>query len=399
VSGDGKRRDWRQVKLMDVCQEITVGHVGPMADQYVDSGVTFLRSQNIRPFRLNLADVKFITPEFHAKLKKSSLKPGDVIVVRTGYPGTACVVPEALQPANCADFVVIRPSPNLDSWFLSCIFNSTLGRGTVAGSLVGVAQQHFNIGVARQMVIKLPPLLTQRRITAILSSYDELIENNTRRIQVLERMAGVIYREWFINFRFPSHEKVRFVDSTSGKIPHGWAVVKVKQLVRRLPSGTVYTASEVGGTGRVPVIDQSTSDVLGYHDNPADHRASANSPVVIFGDHTCKLRILVEPFSIGPNVVPFVAGRDFSTAYLFFLVQNLVETKEYKRHWTDLINKVVVIGHTEVAQQFADTVEPILVLERSLRLKNANLRRTRDLLLPKLISGELDVAEATIERL
>src|SRR5947209_6789872 len=119
---------WNTVKLKDVCQEVTVGHVGPMAREYVDNGILFLRSQNIEPFRLNLSSVKYITPQFHKKLKKSALAPGDVAVVRTGYPGTACVIPEELPVSNCADLVIVRPSGELNAKYLAALFNSTWGQ-------------------------------------------------------------------------------------------------------------------------------------------------------------------------------------------------------------------------------------------------------------------------------
>src|SRR4051812_44415932 len=98
-------KGWKTIKLKELCHEITVGHVGPMVEEYIDSGIPFLRSQNILPFYLDLSSIRFISSEFHRKLKKSALRPGDVAVVRTGYPGTACVVPSQLSEANCADLV------------------------------------------------------------------------------------------------------------------------------------------------------------------------------------------------------------------------------------------------------------------------------------------------------
>ena len=180
-----------------------------MADQYVEHGIPFLRSQNIVPFRLEKSNLKFIDNHFHNRLKKSALSPGDVLVVRTGYPGTACVLPESMPVANCADLVIIRPSDEIDSYFLCCLFNSVWGQGKVSGSLVGVAQQHFNVGAAKEMEISLPPLPAQKRVTSILSAYDDLIENNTRRIRILEEIAQMIYREWFVNFRFPRSQECR----------------------------------------------------------------------------------------------------------------------------------------------------------------------------------------------
>ena len=114
---------WRSFKLKDVCREITVGHVGPMANEYVEEGFPFLRSQNILPFRLELTGLKYISKEFHKRLKKSAISAGDVVVVRTGYPGTACVVPPKLGEANCADLVIIRPTSDLDPWFAVSLFD------------------------------------------------------------------------------------------------------------------------------------------------------------------------------------------------------------------------------------------------------------------------------------
>jgi type I restriction enzyme S subunit len=387
---------WKKIKLNDICDEITVGHVGPMASEYVDSGIPFLRSQNVKLFSVDISDIKFITPDFHKKLKKSALHPGDVVVVRTGYPGVATVIPKTLSESNCSDLVIIRKSQNIDSFFLACIFNSQWGQSTVSGNLVGAAQQHFNIGAAKEVTINIPPLPTQQKIAAILSAYDDLIGNNTRRIRILEEMAQAIYREWFVNFRFPGHEGVRMVESELGPVPEGWKIKKVKTLVNRLPAGQVYTLSEVSDEGLVPVIDQSRDEILGYHNNDADHKASLESPIIIFGDHTCKMQLFIEPFSVGPNVIPFISVDNIPLLYLYYIIHDLVETKEYKRHWIELTNKVVVIAPAKQAQLFSKIVEQYFEQLRLLKLKNANLRRTRDLLLPKLISGELDVSELDI---
>ena len=94
--------------------DLTVGHVGPMASEYVKIGIPFLRSLNIRPFRIDASDIKFISRKFHERLKKSALRPGDVVVVRTGEPGTAAVIPESLPEANCSDVVIVRPRQGLD---------------------------------------------------------------------------------------------------------------------------------------------------------------------------------------------------------------------------------------------------------------------------------------------
>ena len=153
--------DWPVVSLGDVAADITVGHVGPMASEYQPTGIPFLRSQDIKPYRLKLSGVAHISEVFHARLQKSALKPGDVVIVRTGKPGTAAFIPESLPIANCSDLVIVRPGKQLDSRFLVYYVNS-LGNSHVASHLVGAVQQHFNVGSARQFK-NCPP--THRRAT------------------------------------------------------------------------------------------------------------------------------------------------------------------------------------------------------------------------------------------
>jgi len=245
--------------------------------------------------------------------------------------------------------------------------------------------------------IYLPPLPIQRKIAAILSTYDRLIENNTRRIEILEEMARSIYREWFVKFRFPGHEQAQMVDSELGPIPEGWEIKKVNEIVKRLRTGTTYKEASVDEVGCVPVIDQSRSDFLGFHNNKPDHTASSENPIIIFGDHTCKMQLMVENFSLAPNVVPFVSIGNLPITYLYLLVNSLVTTTEYKRHWTEFTNKKVVLATNDSPKQFADFVKTIFEINNSLRKKNRNLRKTRDLLLPRLISGEIDVENLDIK--
>jgi type I restriction enzyme, S subunit len=158
-------------KLDEVCEEITVGHVGPMAKHYMDSGIPFLRSQNIRPFRVSLDNLVFIDETFHQSLAKSQLRPGDVAVVRTGYPGTAAVIPDELPVSNCSDLVIVRPSPDADAHYLALFFNSRDGKKLVKGQLVGAAQKHFNVTAAKQVAISFPPVAEQRKIVRKIEEF------------------------------------------------------------------------------------------------------------------------------------------------------------------------------------------------------------------------------------
>jgi type I restriction enzyme S subunit len=180
-----KRDGWGEKKLEDICKEITVGHVGSMASKYRDSGIPFLRSQNknILPFRIKLDNVVFIDNEFHSALKKSQLKPGDLAIVRTGYPGTAAVIPEELGIVNCSDLVIVKPDENINPHYLCLFFNSIFGKTLVGSRLVGAAQKHFNITTAKKVLIPFPYLTEQNRL---VTKMDELA-SETQRLEAIYR--------------------------------------------------------------------------------------------------------------------------------------------------------------------------------------------------------------------
>src|SRR5690606_10880661 len=157
---------WRTEKLNSLCRQITVGHVGPMADRYTESRIPFLRSQNIRPFEIELNHVRRIDEEFHSELAKSAPAPGDVAIVRTGYPGTAAVIPASLPVSNCADIVIVRPKEVISPEFLVMFLNSTFGKQMVADKAVGAAQKHFNVGAAKEVNFSFPSISEQKRLVS-----------------------------------------------------------------------------------------------------------------------------------------------------------------------------------------------------------------------------------------
>src|SRR3989338_8633202 len=141
-------------------------------------------------------------------------------------------------------------------------YSLLLNRGDLTVQAQGAAQQNLNQDLIRQFALSLPPLPVQRRIADILSAYDELIENNQRRIRILEEMARSLYREWFVHFRFPGHEKVKLVDSSLGRIPQGWEVKKLGEVLE-LNYGKALKQEHRRG-GPFPVF--ASSGVVGFHD-------------------------------------------------------------------------------------------------------------------------------------
>jgi type I restriction enzyme S subunit len=386
-----------------------------MADQYVERGIPFLRSQNISPFRLDDSNLKFINEDFHKKLKKSAISPGDVLVVRTGYPGTACVLPRRMTIANCADLVIIRPSEEIDSYYLCCLFNSVWGRGKVAGSLVGVAQQHFNIGVAKEMEISLPPISTQKRAVNVLSAYNDLIENNTRRITILEEMTKMIYREWFVNFRFPGHEKVRMVESEMGPIPAGWTVEPLRELTTLINRGI---SPQYDDDAKGLVVNQKCIRDGRLSLDPARKQSKKvpEGKLIRLGDVLInstgvgtlgRVAQVLEPVSnctvdSHVSIVRPKNNCEFLGKALLQLEQHFERLGIGSTGQTELSRERIgstklIVPTPDLQERFSAAVAPMNGMIVCCLARNSNLCQTRDLLLPKLISGEVNVEQSEAE--
>ncbi len=181
VDGDGPfalPQSWSWRSFQRLSRGITVGFVGPMAKEYVSSGVPFLRSQNVRSFRFDPTGLKYISRKFHERISKSRLEPGDVAIVRSGNSGIACVIPESLREANCADLVILKPASSLVAQFACMFLNSNAGQSHVNSVKVGIAQRHFNVGSMKATLLPCPPRPEQeeivRRAEALLAVIDQI---------------------------------------------------------------------------------------------------------------------------------------------------------------------------------------------------------------------------------
>ena len=389
---------WRSVKLTNVCRDITVGFVGSMSHLFVDDGVPLLRGQNIKPFSLDLSNLKFIPDAVHRKWKKSALEAGDVVIVRVGYPGTACVIPESFGPLNAASLVIVRPDhQKLNPHFLANILNSPWGKATVNGRLVGAAQQVFNTTTAAELQIPLPPMTTQKKIVLVLGAYDELIENNRRRIEILEEMARQLYREWFVQFRFPGHAHVPLTDSPLGKIPKGWEVKTLFELAE-VNYGKNLPTKNLAKDGKFPVY--GAAKIIGRH---TEYTREKRTILTGCRGSVGQMQISQPRCFVTNNSFTFDPVLSDSFFWLFHALENrglrdVVGGAAQPQITLDGISSVALVTPPQaIRKRFEEIVAPKFQLAWSLGDAVANLQTTRDLLLPRLISGELDVSELPIE--
>ena len=261
----------------------------------------------------------------------------------------------------------------------------------------------------RQIKIPYYPHPTQRKIAAVLSAYDDLIENNTRRINILEDIAATIYREWFAEYRFPGHENVPMVESELGLIPQGWEVKHLGEMCHVLmgqsPKSEFYNETREGLPFHQGVTDFGSRF-------PTDRiYCTVENRIAKAGDILFSVRAPVGRINFANKKIVFGRGlsairsKSRNQAFMFQLLRDKFQEEDTMGSGTifNAITKGDLLGiqllkPTElIIADFEGIVQPIFSQLANLTLKNTNLRQTRDLLLPKLISGEIDVSELNID--
>ena len=184
--------EWNLHPAATVCERIVVGIVIKPAQHYKTSGVPCLRSLNVKEDQISNHEMKYISHESNHQLRKSQLRSGDVVTVRTGYPGTSAVIPERLNGANCVDVIISTPGPRIRGAFLSRFVNSERGRAVIAEQKGGLAQQHFNVGAMKAMPTPIPSLQEQDQICDVLQSPDHRLNAETEHRQGLLSLKAAL---------------------------------------------------------------------------------------------------------------------------------------------------------------------------------------------------------------
>jgi type I restriction enzyme S subunit len=337
----------------------------------------------------------------------------EIIVVARGEGGTGDV---KLSPPMCfltnLSIVVLANRLKVDKMYLFYHLSSTKLWNLRTGS----AQAQITISNLSEHTIKLPPLDIQKKIAVILSVYDDLIESNIRRIAILEEMARLIYREWFVNFRFPGHEKVKLVDSPLGKIPQGWEVKKLGDIcsvnnnsVRNLDSFSEIVYLDISSVTKGEVTEMK---VISTDEAPGRARRRTNNGDTIWSTvrpNRMSYALILEPpdnliastgfavLSPKNNRIAFTYLSTTNDEYVSYLTSRAKGSAYPAVTGSDFVESNIVVPKQEILDKFESQLQPLLYLVANLRKQSTNLRQTRDLLLPRLISGEIDVSEMEVE--
>ena len=321
--------------------------------------------------------------------------PG-IIVGRKGNVGSIFYAKENFFPIDTVFYIEDQPDKYNLKFFYYMLRNSKSLKLSSDAAVPGLNRSY---ALSREFTIP-SNIEEQQKIASILSNYDDLIENNTKRIHLLEKMAKLIYDEWFVKFKFPGHEKVKFVDSELGKIPEGWEVKKVGEVIKnRIKIPKKIKKSDFLEEGLLPIIDQSRSFIAGYT-NDTEAKFEEFLPIIIFGDHTRVLKFIDFPFAYGADGIQLIYPIDklVSPEFLYFSLLHIdLSNFHYARHYKFLKSKEMIIPTENIIRLFDKIVRPIMKQINKLDQENRNLSKTRDLLLPKLVLGEIDVSDLDVK--
>lgn len=384
---------WEKVKLKDLCSLITKGTTpSNIGEKFTETGIKYIRSEMLTTSKYVSGDYLFISHETHEKLKRSQLQEGDVLFSMAGvYLGKTAILRSEDVPANTNQAVALirvdKEKCNNEFVYYYLNVPETVKIANTVQSQS--AQPNINLKQIGMLDIKKPPVEVQKKIVNILSAYDSLIENNQKQIKLLEEAAQRLYKEWFVDLRFPGYEAAKIVDGVS----EGWQKVLVGDIIGKLPRTKQIKTADYQKEGEIPVIDQGRDFIAGYT-NDTESIVDMSIPIIVFGDHTRILKYIQFPFAKGADGTQLIISNDnrMPQSLLYFsLVDVDLSNYHYARHFKYLKAESIIVPTEEIAKKFDSIVSVIMAEIQKLRDIADKSAVARDRLLPKLMSGEIEV--------
>lgn len=381
---------WRTVTIEDLGQVVT-GRTPPSSKpEMFGSEYPFITPSDMSFGLRRVTTERSISLVGSLALGRIKLPPKSVAFVCIGATiGKVCLTFEDSFTNQQINSIVVdcdRHSPEFVYYLMLGMVDKV--KALAGGAATPIVNKSSFCGIS----VSIPPIETQSKIAFILSAYDDLIENNTRRIEILEEMARRLYEEWFVQFRFPGHEGVEFTDSSLGLIPVGWTVGCLQDVITLQRGFDLPVQHRLAGS--VPII--SATGIGGSH-----VEAKVKGPGVVTGRSGSIGKVMYVHDDHWPlNTTLWGANYPLGSTLFAYYVLSSIDLKGFNvgaavptLNRNDIHGLPVNIPPKEIVQSFEKVAEPLHNLTEKLRRKNANLRAQRDLLLPKLISGEIDVSD------
>lgn len=401
---------WERRRLGEVADL----QLGKMLDQAKNKGELrpYLANINVRWGAFDLSDLREMKFQVD-EIDRFGLRVGDIVMCEGGEPGRCAIWKDQLPQMMFQKALHrIRPTEVLDHRFLFyCLLNRGLSNG-FDEYCTGSTIKHLPRQNLAQVEVEVPPLPIQQSIAAILSAYDDLIENNTRRIAILEDMARRLYEEWFVHFRFPGHKEVEF----DGELPKGWRRAAIQEAYAGLFDGPHATpAPSASGPvflGIKNVLESGGLDLSSVrHIAEEDFGQWTKRVQPEAGDLVFTYEATLNRYALVPKGLRCCLGRRMALIRPLPRFRYFLYLTFFSEDWRRIVAERTLSGSTvdripltsfpsfpitlppmATIEAFDGLASPIFDLVETLRSKNANLRAQRDMLLPKLISGEIGVS-------
>lgn len=377
------------IKLKDLCELIVDCPHSTEPDE--GQGYPIIRTPNIGPGYLNLDGVQRVGEEAYKRRNVRAVpQAGDLILAREAPAGNVGIIPDGEKVCLGQRTVLIRPDRSkADPAYLNYYLNAPKQRHKLLSNSNGATVSHVNMPIIHNLPVDLPPLPVQSRIARVLSAYDKLIENNRRQIKLLEEAAQRLYKEWFVDLRFPGHETTPIVDG----LPEEWERGKLGSVVEFRRGKTITRKETV--EGGVPVVAGGLEPAY-YH-----NAANTGSPVItVSGSGAnagfCRL-YATKVWASDCSFADANMTEDLIFVYLTIKVlsngfkqcqRGSAQPHVYPKHVNDL---QVLIPNVETLECFRQLVAPFFIQIGILEQQIVAAREARDRLLPKLMSGEIEV--------
>lgn len=406
------------VKLKDITTKITKGTTpSNIGDSFTDEGINYFRSEMLGKTKYldKSSGMMFISESTHNKLKRSQIEADDILFSMAGiYLGKLAIVKDEDVPANTNQAVaLIRFNKDVNIDYLYYFMVQKSFNAYVNCMSAQAAQPNINLKQIGNLQIALPTDEQQKRIAGILSAYDSLIENNNKRIKLLEQMAENLYKEWFIRFRFSGYENEYFIED----IPSSWSYVQLGDIAS-FDRGTSYTSDEINCDDGINLINLKNIQSYGgfrrdgtkqYNGKYKDSQIVAAGDLILgVTDMTQDRRtvgsVALIPQSLGisaisadlvkvnlkvPNVFFYCMCRYGFYSKYFSQFANGANVLHLKPNV--LLNKKILLPTAELIEAFTEKVQPMIDIVDDLNRQNDLLTKQRDMLLPRLMSGKIEV--------
>ena len=397
---------WETMRLSECCVSITDGdHLPPPK---ADSGIPFVTIANINSTnQFDFANTMFVPQEYYDRLdSKRKAKVGDVLYSVVGSFGIPVYIKDDKPFVFQRHIAILRPNEKILPQFLYYTMMSKAFYAKADAAAIGAAQRTVSLTALRNIEIDVPPIEEQTKIVSILSAYDNLIENNQKQIKLLEEAAQRLYKEWFVDLRFPGYEDTPIVDG----VPEGWKINEVKSIVSLL-SGYAFKSGDFVEDGKYKIVtikNVQDGSFDGENVNTITEIPSKMPSHCILNDGDILL-------SLTGNVgrVCLVNGEDYLLNQRVAKLDSKYPTYAYclfrNKDMFDIMNNLangaaqqnlspirtenvrILIPSDSLIGIFENVVSPMISKILVLNKANNDLKQARDRLLPKLMSGELEV--------